>query len=154
MNPWNKKSDAEYNDLFDRMGGVLHEAFTFAHTLGVKTCIGTETPLTIPDAVKQRLRAAGKNPADPAVVQELYEGMFQRIAKTHPLDYYWLWTPEGWTWSGVSEAEIKATQADFRAAIAAIDKVKPPSRWPPAAGCSGRRRTRRCSTTRCPRTCP
>ncbi len=46
--------------------------------------------------------------------------------RPHPVDYYWLWTPEGWTWSGCSEAEIRATQADFRAALAAMEKVKPP----------------------------
>ena len=72
------------NALFDRMGEFLGDAFTFARQLGIKTCIGTETPLTIPTPVQERLQAAGKNPADPAVVQELYEGMFQRIAKTHP----------------------------------------------------------------------
>ena len=72
--------------------------------------------------MKQRLQAAGKNPADPAVVQELYEGMFQRIAKTHPLDYYWLWTPEGWTWSAVTAGADRRHEADFRAAIAAAAK--------------------------------
>lgn len=122
--PWDKMPPEQCNALFDRMGGVLHDALTYAHTLGVKTCIGTETPLTIPDAVKERLRAAGKNPGDPAVVQELYQGMFQRIAKTYPVDWYWLWTPEGWR-GRVSEAQINATQADFRAAIAAVEKVKP-----------------------------
>ena len=49
-------------------------------------------------AGQARLKQAGKNPDDPAVVQELYEGMFRRIGQTHPLDYYWFWTPEGWTW--------------------------------------------------------
>ena len=63
--------------------------------------------------MKQRLQAAGKNPADPAVVQELYEGMFQRIAKTHPLDYYWLWTPEGWTWSRCTQQQIDADDGRF-----------------------------------------
>jgi hypothetical protein len=123
--PWNKMSADECNRLFDQMGDVLHDAFSFARRVGIKTCLGTETPLEIPDQVKQRLKAAGRNPADPAVVQELYEGIFQRIAKTHPADYYWLWTPEGWTWSGCTEAQIKATQADFRAALAALEKVKP-----------------------------
>ena len=110
-------SPEQCNALFDRMGELLGDVFTFARRLGIKTCIGTETPLTIPTPVKQRLQAAGKNPADPAVVQELYEGMFQRIAKIHPLDYYWLWTPEDWTWEAVKQAQIDATMADFRAAI-------------------------------------
>ena len=124
--PWNRMSPDECNRLFDRMGETLRDAFSFARSVGVKTCVGTETPLVIPDQVRERLRAEGKNPADPAVVQGLYEGIFQRIAQTDPVDYYWLWTPEGWTWSGCSEAEIRATQADFRAALAAMEKVKPP----------------------------
>ena len=80
----------------------------------------------IPAAVKERLRASGKDPADPAVVQAIYEGMFRRIAKVHPLDYYWLWTPEGWTWEAVKQQQIDAVVADFRAAIAAVNEVKPP----------------------------
>jgi hypothetical protein len=127
-NPWKKApmSPEQCNALFDRMGEFLGDVFTFAHHVGVKTCIGTETPLIVPTPVKQRLQAAGKNPADPAVVQQLYEGMFQRIAKVHPLDYYWLWTPEGWTWGAVSQQQIDATMADFRAVMAAAKKVKAP----------------------------
>jgi hypothetical protein len=124
--PWAQMSPGQSNELFDRMGALLGDAFSFARRLGVKTCVGTETPLVIPDAVKARLRAAGKNPADPAVVEELYEGMFRRIARTHPLDYYWLWTPEGWTWGAVNQQQIDATRADLRAAVAAAEKVKPP----------------------------
>jgi hypothetical protein len=123
--PWNKMSPEQCNALMDRMGQFLSDVFTFARHMGIKTCLGTETPLTVPAAVKQRLQAAGKNPADPAVVQEVYEGMFQRIAKTHPLDYYWFWTPEDWR-GPVKQQTIDATVADFRAAIAAAEKVKPP----------------------------
>ncbi len=82
--------------------------------------------MIIPTPVKERLKAAGKNPADPAVVQELYEGIFRRIMLTHPLDYYWLWTPEGWTWSAVKQEQIDATVADFRAMQAAAKKVNAP----------------------------
>jgi len=105
---------------------LLGDTFSCARMLGIKTCIGTETPLVIPAVVKQRLQAAGKNPADPAVVQELYEGMFQRIAKVQPLDYYWLWTPEGWTWGAVNQQQIDATMADFRACMAAAKNAKAP----------------------------
>jgi hypothetical protein len=126
MNPWTKLPPEKANDLFNRMGGTLGEAFQYAHTLGVKTCIGTETPLIIPDAVKERIKSMGKDPADPAVVQELYEGMFRRIARTHPLDYYWFWTPEGWTWGNPKDQEVQATLADFRAAVAAAKKVNAP----------------------------
>ena len=126
MNPWTKLSEEKANELFDRMGETLKEAFEYASALGVKTCVGTETPLVIPNAVKERIKAAGKDPADPAVVQELYEGMFRRISKAYPLDYYWFWTPEGWTWGNPKDEQIEATLADFRAAIAAAKKVKAP----------------------------
>ena len=65
----------------------------------------------------------GKNPADPAVVQELYEGMFRRAADTTPIDYYWFWTPEGWTWSGNTDEQMQATLSDFQAALAAKEKT-------------------------------
>lgn len=131
MTPW-PKTPADCNELFDRMGVLLNDSFGFARRLGIKTCVGTETPLIIPAGLKARLTAAGKNPTDPAVVQELYEGMFQRIAKAHPVDYYWLWTPESWRpaspadTSSVNDGQIQATQADFRAAIGAIEKTKAP----------------------------
>jgi len=126
MSAWTEMSPEACNELFERMGSVLREAFTFAGRLGIKTCLGTETPLVIPTPVNGRLVAAGKDPADPAVVQELYEGIFRRIMKTHPLDYYWFWTPENWTWRPVNQKQIEATMADFRAAMAAAEKVHVP----------------------------
>lgn len=126
MNPWTELSTEKANELFDRMGGTLNEAFGYAHALGVKTCVGTETPLVIPDAVKERLKAMGRDASDQAVVQELYEGMFQRIAKAYPLDYYWFWTPEDWTWRDPQDEQVEATLADFEAAVAAAKKVGAP----------------------------
>ena len=114
------------NEVFDRSAGMLRDAFSFAHQLGVKTCVGTETPLVVPKLVQERLKTQGKNPGDPAVVQELYEGIFRRAAAAYPLDYYWFWTPEGWTWSGVKEEEIKATMDDLAGAITARAKVGAP----------------------------
>ena len=124
--PWNKMLPQECDALFDRMGDLLGDVFGYARRHGIQTCLGTETPLTVPDAVKARLQAAGKDPADPAVVQALYEGMFRRIIKTHPLDYYWLWTPEDWTWKPVPQANVDATLADFRAVLAAAKQVDAP----------------------------
>ena len=112
------------NEVFERTARMLREAFSFAHQVGVKTCVGTETPLVVPKLVQERLKALGKNPADPSVIQALYEGIFRRAADAYPLDYYWFWTPEGWTWSGVKEDEIKATTSDLADAIAARAKVQ------------------------------
>jgi len=126
MNPWPQLPKEKANELFDLMGETLKEAFEYAHALGVKTCVGTETPLIIPDIVKERIKTMGKDPSDPAVVQEVYEGMFQRISKAYPLDYYWFWTPEGWTWGDPKDEQIEATLTDFCSAIAVAKKVKPP----------------------------
>jgi hypothetical protein len=114
------------NQVFERSAAMLRDAFTFAHQVGVKTCVGTETPLVIPRLVQQRLKALGKNPGDRTVVQELYEGIFRHAAEAYPLDYYWFWTPEGWTWSGVKDEEIKATMEDLAGAIEARAKVRAP----------------------------
>jgi hypothetical protein len=112
--------------VFNNAGEMFNQAFTHAKRLGVKTCIGTETPMWIPDAVKERLKQQGKDASSPAVVQEIYEGMFRRIAKAHPLDYYWLWTPEGWTWGGNVPQQWEATARDLKAAQAALDAIGKP----------------------------
>jgi hypothetical protein len=114
------------NEVFARAGSLLRDAFSFAHELGVRTCIGTETPLIVPKFVQERLKAAGKNPTDLATVKELYEGIFRRAAQTYPLDYYWLWTPEGWTWSPVKEDQIAATTNDLLTAYAALKSAGAP----------------------------
>ena len=120
------ESEADAIDVFQRAGKLMNEAFQHAHRLGVKTCVGTETPLTVPKKVQERLVAAGKDPASPKVIGALYEGMFKRAAQAYPLDYYWFWTPEGWTWSGVAEEQVKKTIDDMKIAIEAAKKVNAP----------------------------
>jgi hypothetical protein len=120
------KTPEDRNAVFNRTGRMLREAFEFAHRLGIETCVGTETPLTIPDVVKERIRSLGKDPNDTPVVQELYEGMFTRITRAYPLDYYWFWTPESWTWGNPKDREVQATIDDLQAAIAAAKNVQSP----------------------------
>jgi hypothetical protein len=117
---------SQSNRIFNNTGEMLQEAFAEARALGVKTCIGTETPLTIPRLVQDRLKAEGKDPADIAVVRELYEGMFQRLARLSPVDYYWLWTPEPWTWGGNKPAQLDAVARDIQAALAALNAIGKP----------------------------
>jgi len=112
--------------VFNRAGTFLNEAFSYARALGIKTCIGTETPLHIPSAVRERLERQGFDPNDPATVRQLYTGMFTRIARAYPLDYYWLWTPEGWTWSGVSQQRVDQTLGDIKLALEALASVGNP----------------------------
>jgi len=119
------KTPEACKEVFDRAGALLHDAFAHARALGVKTCVGTETPLTVPRAVKQRI-LPGKDPLKPEHIQMLYEGMFQRIARAYPVDYYWFWTPEDWTWSGVKDEQVQRTADDLKLAVAAAQKVKAP----------------------------
>ncbi len=111
------------NEVFNRTAAQFREAFTFARQLGVKTCLGTETPLTVPRAVQQRAQAGRTGQA---LARSVYEATFRRIMASHPLDYYWLWTPEGWTWSGNNAAEYSAAVADIRLAIDAAKNVHAP----------------------------
>lgn len=120
--PVNARTPEQSNELFNRVGVLLNTVFTQARELGIKTCVGTETPLTIPQEVRARIKAQGREPA----ARDLYLGMFRRIAATHPLDYYWLWTPENWTWGGNKPDQAAATEQDIRAALAALDEAGNP----------------------------
>ncbi|MBI5385680.1 MAG: hypothetical protein HZA90_13460 [Verrucomicrobia bacterium] len=122
----NPTNAAGHNEVFSRAAGLLREAFTHARRLGIQTCVGTETALTVPKLVRDRLKQQGKDAKDQAVKQELYEGLFRRAAQVYPLDYYWFWTPEGWTWEGTKPEQIAAVTNDLNAAIAAHKKVNPP----------------------------
>ncbi|MHC4506726.1 MAG: malectin domain-containing carbohydrate-binding protein, partial [Planctomycetota bacterium] len=124
------KGPVASGELSNRVGRQFDEAFTFARLLGVKTCLGTEAPLKkfMPRAVRQRLAERGKAPGDASAVGEVYEGIFERIKRTHPLDYYWIWTPENWTWRGNSAGDMQETLADVRTAVAALREVGAPFR--------------------------
>lgn len=113
-------SPEQCNEMFNRVGHQMNAVFAQARALGIRTCIGTETPLTIPKQVRQRLQQLGLNPTDTHTVRALYTGMFQRIAAAYPVDYYWLWTPEGWTWSGNKPEEWESTTRDLQAALDAL----------------------------------
>jgi hypothetical protein len=120
------KTTRAANTVFNRAAAVLSDAFTYAHKLGIKTCVGTETPLTIPAWVQERLKAAGLDPKASETVRLLYEGMFQRIARAYPIDYYWLWTPESWTWKGTTREQVWATLADIGLAANALRRSEAP----------------------------
>ena len=120
------KSVEECNVVFNRAGHFFNDIFTHGRTLGIKFCMGTETPLIIPKSVQARIREKGLDPQSPEVIRKLYEGMFRRIALAYPLDYYWLWTPESWTWEGVEPATIDATVNDIKLAMQGLEKAGKP----------------------------
>jgi hypothetical protein len=120
------KTAGDSDEAFNRAGRVLREAFTFARSLGIKTCVGTEIPLTVPDLVRARLKARGQSLKNADVVKDIYRGIFSRIAAAYPVDYYWFWTPEGWTWSDASPEAVKETLFDLSQAALAHAEEKSP----------------------------
>lgn len=108
------------NELFNRVGQQMRVVFARARQLGIKTCLGTETPLIIPQTVRERLERKGWDLSDVGTVRALYTGMFRRIAQVYPADYYWLWTPEDWTWGGNKAGQYEATTRDLQAALDAL----------------------------------
>jgi hypothetical protein len=117
---------ADWNELFARTAGLFSPAFRFGRDLGIKMCVGTETPLVVPDAVKTRAHTLGKDTTESLLRQQLYKGIFERIKQTFPIDYFWFWTPEDWTWSGNNEQQVKQTRNDLEAAQRAALAVQAP----------------------------
>ena len=122
------KSPDDCNEVFNRTAAQFNDAFSFARRLGVKTCLGTEAPITLPNALVQRLRARGLDPKAPETRRAIYEATFKRIMAAHPLDYYWLWTPETWTWRGNKPAHYKSVVADILLARDALEASGAPFR--------------------------
>ncbi|XP_062522474.1 uncharacterized protein LOC134197211 isoform X2 [Corticium candelabrum] len=65
--------------------------------------------------------------ASVATTQDYYEGIFTRIQRLEiPLDYYWIWTPEGWEGghTNANDAVFHEAVSDLTAAAQASDAVK------------------------------
>ncbi len=114
----------KYNQMFQSCGEVLKNTFAYAKKMHVRTCIGTEVPLTVPGLVRERYHLDGEISRQD--IEELYEGIFERIKSTHDLDYFWMWTPEDWTWLGNTPEETEKTIQDFSCAIEAKAKTEAP----------------------------
>lgn len=123
--PWPKRQ-AEMNEVFNRTGKLWNEAFHFGKQLGLRFCAGLETPLSVPWTVANKLKEKGLEPYSPEAKRLLYKGIFSRIAKRHPLDYFWLWTPEGWTWGTPSKESIERTVEDVQTARSVLKEMGDP----------------------------
>lgn len=116
--------------MFNRYGEMQQTAFGQARRLGIKTCVGTETPLGVPKMLADKLQAQGMKPDDPATIQRLYEGTFLRLMRKIRPDYYGLCTAEIWLrrpgrrgWEITSTANV---ERDLGLAAAAAKSVQAP----------------------------
>ncbi|HTY58188.1 MAG TPA: alpha-glucuronidase family glycosyl hydrolase, partial [Bacteroidota bacterium] len=123
MNGWPAGAGGE-KALFDSSAAFFSDVFTYARDLGIRTCVGTETPLVVPARVRERLAATGVAASD--TTQVLYEGMFEWVKRHYPVDYYWFWTPEDWTWRENTPEELRKTASDLESAIRAAGRVNAP----------------------------
>ena len=139
---------AEKAAVINNVGFLLRDAFTHAKRLGIKTALGSESPLafeagnskmieegepahiitedwirTCPPYVQDRMREvhgfsvpASRGADNEAFAKALYEGIFTRIMRTHPLDYFWVWTYEMWSYGGhvPSSDQIEAVADDYK----------------------------------------
>lgn len=114
------------NAVFDRVGSQMKAVFAQARRLGIKTCVGTETPLMIPRALRDYLQSRGLDPEHTNTVRALYTGVFRRVAEVYGVDYYWLWTPEEWTWGGNKPGQLEAAIRDIQLALGALHDLGAP----------------------------
>lgn len=63
-----------------------------------------------------------------AFAKALYEGMFTRIMRTHPLDYFWIWTYEMWSYGGhePSREQKEAVADDYKYAHEVMTQMDTP----------------------------
>jgi len=120
------KTPQQCQELFQRTGQMLNAVFRYAHKLGIQTCVGTQTPLLLPKTLQQHLQALGLDPKDRKTRRRIYEGIFHRIQQTYPIDYYWLWTTEGWTWQGNTEQDVLNVLEDIGIALEALRRTEAP----------------------------
>ena len=78
---------------------------------------------TCPPSVRDRMKKThgftvptSRGADNEAFSRALYEGIFTRIRRTHPLDYYWIWTYECWAYNThhPSPEQIEAVADDYR----------------------------------------
>ncbi len=50
--------------------------------------------------------------------------MFERIHRSHPLDYFWLWTGENWTWQDIPDEEVDRVSRDMVIAAKALENSR------------------------------
>jgi hypothetical protein len=125
VNAWPSGEEAEIG-MFNRTGAFFRDVFGYAKELGIHTCVGTETPLIVPKKVKEVLKSRGVDPEDSSAAELLYRGMFEWVKKNYPVDYYWFWTPEDWTWRENTPEELQKTRKDLGSAMRAARDANAP----------------------------
>ena len=127
LHPWTKMSPEQCNELFDRMGGVLNDAFTLRPAAGRQDVprhgdAADRFPRRCGSGSRPRARTRPIRPWCRRSTKACSGGSCRRIR--------WTTTGSGRPKAGrgrrSKQQQIDATLADFRAAMAAAEKVKAP----------------------------
>ncbi len=124
-------------EVYNKQGEMFNKAFGFAKDIGVKTAIGTELPLGIepegPEVDQDWVRGMPvelqdrlSDPGSSDNVKAVYKAIFDRIMKTHDLDYFWLWSYEIWSAYGINNSQIQAVRDDITLAMEAANEMNVP----------------------------
>jgi hypothetical protein len=97
--------------VFNQAGAFWREVVEYARSLGIRTAVGNQAPLSDWHSVNTT-----------GMTEEYYEGIFTRIEKAYPVDYYWLWMPESWL---DGSDQVEAVTLDIKAMQQAYETVKP-----------------------------
>lgn len=124
--------EADFKRVFNDVGKIWNDVFRHAQKLGVKTCLGNEAmngqgwAEGIPPKLRKHLGLEPWSEEDNPVrdLEGIYKGVFDRIRKTHPLDYYWVWMPERWYLEASPEA-VKAVEKEFLTAHSVLQEMNP-----------------------------
>ncbi len=132
----------ECNEMFDRVARQMKTVFGAARQLGIKTCIGTETPLIIPNLFARTSQATGMDFSRTNTVRALYTGIFKRIADAFPVDYYWLWTRR-LDLGRYKPGQLENTICDIQTALGALNDLGRPFTLATSGWVLGRSQSRR-----------
>jgi Malectin domain len=105
--------------VYDRVGGMLGAFVAEARGLGVKTGVGADLLYTHPWQLEQRLQNLGYDTWSQQTMDEIYLGMEQRLWRTAPFDYHFVWTPEGWLWWVAQPADMAKGDTNYLSAVRA-----------------------------------
>ncbi len=117
----NHATAGQAREIFHRVGERWKRLFGAARSRGMRCCLGLEVPLVLPETLRRRLETEGLDPDSREAHLRVWRGIFRRIARTHPLDMFWLYVPEHWVWKqSVPGEEVQAVVHEVNIAAEAL----------------------------------
>jgi len=105
--------------VFAAAGALLRSVTSWAVRSGVAVSVGTE--LTLNATYPLLFNATWSRDNGTTTMALLYQGVFERIARSHPdVSGYWLWTPEGSMNGNVTPSVLESLASEIETARLAL----------------------------------